>query len=81
MKTEIIFGIISGICLTLGCIFYMIHCKKENDKKFGIISVILTALGIGLFIGITNKPSDIQQENTSVIEEVVEDENESEIDP
>lgn len=57
MKTELILQIVSGICLLLGCGFYLLHNKKEDDKRYAVLSIILTALGIGLFIGTTNKPS------------------------
>ncbi len=74
MKIEIILGIVSGICIFLGCVFYLIHNNREEDKKFGILSVIFTALGIGLFIGLTNKPhvpgSEYNNSNPG-IEEVI----------
>jgi hypothetical protein len=57
MKTELILEIVSGICLLLGCVFYILHNKKEDDIKYAILCIILTSLGIGLFIGTTNKPS------------------------
>jgi hypothetical protein len=60
MKTELILEIVSGICLLLGCGFYLLHNRKEDDKKYAILCIILTALGIGLFIGATNKPSQTQ---------------------
>ena len=82
MKTEIILGIISGIFLTLGCIFYIIYnYKKEENKRklFIILSIIFTASGMGLFIGITNKPHIPSQEtNIEIIDENV---NENQIDP
>lgn len=60
MKINIVVQIISGICLVIGCVFYLLHNKKEDDRKFGILYVIFTALGIGLFVGSTNMPSLLQ---------------------
>lgn len=85
MKIEIILGIISGLCLGLGCILYIIYNRRlyneKRDKLLAILSIIFTALGIGLIIGLSNKPhiSDVQEDN---IEEVVEEDlNENQVDP
>lgn len=79
MKMEVILGIISGICLGLGCLLYVSYnlgyCKKRK-RLVAILSIIFTALGIGIIIGITNKPytpPTIQEEE--VIENI------NEIDP
>lgn len=76
MKTELILEIVSGICLLFGCGFYLLHNKKEDDKKYAVISIILTALGIGLFIGATNTPYNPEQKGDT--EEIT---IENEIDP
>lgn len=74
MKTEVILGIISGICLGLGCLLYVIYnqgyCKRR--RLTAILSIIFTALGIGLIIGLTNKPytPSIQEDNSEVIENI-----------
>ena len=57
MKTELILEIVSGICLLLGYVFYILHSRKEDDKKYAVLCIVLTAIGIGLFIGATDKPS------------------------
>lgn len=90
MKTELILQIISGICLLLGCVFYILHSRKEDDKKYAILSIILTALGIGLFVGTTNKPSQTEYtpqyyegegENNDIEEEIYDYEQQNELDP
>ena len=79
MKTEIILEIISGICLVLGCLLYISYnlgyCKKR-ERLVAILSVVFTALGIGIIIGVTNKP---YMPPTIQEEEVIE--NIDEIDP
>lgn len=55
-RTTIILEIISMVCLFVGCVLYLIHNTKEDDKKFGILCIIITAIGIGLFVGATNIP-------------------------
>ena len=86
MKIEILLEIISGVCLLIGCIFYLIHNSREDDKKFGILGIIFTALGIGLFIGTTNKPHTSESTEGIYYNEYEEEENfnynyEEEIDP
>lgn len=91
MKIELILEIVSGICLLLGCVFYILHSQKENDKKYAILCIIITAFGIGLFIGATNKPSHSQYtpqyyegggENNDIEEEEIYDyEQQNELDP
>lgn len=79
MKTKIILEIIGGLCLLGGCVLYLRHNKKEDETTLGILSIILTAIGIGLFIGVSNIPYNPPQENnTEIIEEDV---NENQIDP
>ena len=61
MKTELIFGIVSGICLVLGGLSYLVyykHYEEKKYKKFGFFCAILVAFSIGLLIGITNKPHE-----------------------
>lgn len=88
MKIELILQIVSGICLLLGCVFYILHSRKEDDKKYAILCIILTAIGIGLFIGTTNKPSSQSTpqyyeggENYGFDEEDNYDEQQNDIDP
>lgn len=90
MKTELILQIISGICLLLGCVFYILHSRKEDDKKYAVLCIILTAIGIGLFIGTTNKPSQTEytpqyyesgEENNNIEEEIYDYEQQNEFDP
>ena len=90
MKTELILEIVSGICLLLGCVFYLLHNRKEDDKKYAILCIILTALGIGLFVGTTNKPSQTEYtpqyyegggENNNIEEEIYDYEQQNEFDP
>lgn len=47
--------------------------KKEDDVKFGVISIILTAIGLGILIGISNKPYTPPEEEY-MIEESMGDE-------
>jgi len=54
MNINIILEIIGVVCIFTGGVFYLIHTNKEEDEKFGVISIILAAIGIGLFIGATN---------------------------
>lgn len=88
MKIEIILEIISGVCLLLGCILYLIHTEREDDKKFGILSIIITTIGIGLFIGVTNIPHSSEsngeiyyQPEDNEEEEIFNYNNEEELDP
>jgi hypothetical protein len=90
MKTELILEIVSGICLLLGCVFYILHSRKEDDKKYAILCIILTAIGIGLFVGTTNKPSQTEYtpqyyesggENNDIEEETYDYEQQNELDP
>ncbi len=90
MKIELILGIVSGICLILGGLSYLVYYEHREERKyikFGICSIILAALGIGLLVGITNKHnSEIEENSEEYIEECGEeiDEinyNEGELDP
>lgn len=90
MKTELILQIISGVCLLFGCVFYILHSRKEDDKKYAILCIILTAIGIGLFVGTTNKPSQTKYtpqyyegggENNNTEEEIYDYEQQNEFDP
>lgn len=83
MKIEIILEIISGICLLLGCIFYLIYNNRSSknekfNKAAGIISIILTAIGIGLLVGVSNVKHEPEETFGIETEEVIDDE---EIDP
>lgn len=82
MKVEIILELISGAFLVLGCILYVLYNRVSNEKKkkvLIILYVIFSSLGIGLFIGVTNKPHvPSQEDNTEIIDENV---NENQIDP
>ena len=82
MKTKIILELISGVFLALGCILYIIYNRRDDENKkklLMVLCVLFTAMGIGLFIGVTNKPHvPSQEDNTEIIEENV---NENQIDP
>ena len=83
MKIEIILELISGLFLILGCILYiMYNNRRENEsqnKILIILCVIFTAIGIGLFVGATNKPYTPKEDGT---EEIIEENiNEDEINP
>ena len=55
MKIEIILELISGVFLALGCVLYIIYNRKDEENKktlLIILSIIFTAAGIGLFIGL-----------------------------
>ena len=81
MKVEIILEIVSIVCFILGCILYINYDEREDKYKkiIGILCIIFTSIGLGLFIGITNKPYTPKENNT---EEVIEENiNEDEINP
>ena len=83
MKMKVILEIISGICLVLGCLLYISYnlgyCKKR-ERLIAILSIIFTALGIGIIIGISNQPhiSSVQEDNTEIIDDNI---YENQIDP
>lgn len=80
MKIEIILELISGLFLILGCTSYIMYNRRENEnqkKVLIVLCVIFTAIGIGLFVGATNKPYTPKEDSTEEI--IEEDINEDEI--
>ena len=75
MIETIISELIGAFCLLTGCVLYLVYERKKKILV-AVLSIIFTALGIGLVIGSTNKRGE-----ETVIEEYYNNTEEEEIDP